>query len=119
MKDISVAEGSAPRPSRRDELLQLRDRLRAATEANYALDCKIEHLFEPERAQQICNARPYTASIDAALTLVPKGYSGTIGLSGWADLVNTETFEWLDHVKAQTPALALCLARIEYELVQP
>lgn len=41
---------------------------------NYALDCAIEHLCDPARARILGNAKPYTVSLDAAVTLVPEGW---------------------------------------------
>lgn len=55
----------------RDSLLALAERCERE-DPSYELDCKIEHLAEPERARHIANARPYTSSLDAAVTLVPK-----------------------------------------------
>lgn len=117
MKDFSVPAGAAPIASGREQLLQLRALLITATGPNYALDCKIEHLFEPERARQLCNARPYTASIDAAVTLERSRY---VEVLRGPDNV---TVQWFGNaglpticVRAATDPLARCRARVEYEL---
>ncbi|HEY1034999.1 MAG TPA: hypothetical protein VGE09_08460 [Pseudoxanthomonas sp.] len=52
----------------KEELLQIADRCEREG-PSFDLDCKIERLCEPHRAKQICNARPYTTSLDAAVTL--------------------------------------------------
>tara|TARA_R110000868_G_scaffold411706_1_gene707774 strand:- start:13708 stop:14211 length:504 start_codon:yes stop_codon:yes gene_type:complete len=106
-------------------------------EPSYALDCKIEHLCEPERAKHIGNARPYTTSLDAALTLVPEGMM----VENWSEMRDAGplTGMWLAQLcprgprrrlaeisaaalravcdadpctHAKTPALALCAAAL-------
>lgn len=70
--------------TRRDKLLALADRCEAASGSDKDIDCWIEnHLglsrFEPDRPSPIgggwldkrIEPKPYTASLDAAMTLVP------------------------------------------------
>lgn len=119
-----------------EELLELADRCEREG-ASYALDCKIEHFCEPERAKQIGNARAYTTSLDAALTLVPDGMM----VENWSEMRDAGplTGMWLAQlcprgprrriaeisaaalraacdadpcVHAKTPALALCAAAL-------
>jgi hypothetical protein len=73
MKDaVSKTFRGHPRDAvaKAEELKALADRCERES-PSYALDCKIEHLCEPERAKQIGNARPYTTSLDA--TVRPDG----------------------------------------------
>lgn len=65
----------------------------------------------------------YTASIDAAVTLVPEGWVYTINaFRDWADayLMNEdqEIVRLRPGTHPATPALALCLARVEYEIAK-
>lgn len=62
------------------------------------------------------DARPFTASIDAALTLVPEGVDWGVGhLMGWRyragiKFPDLSTFEADDYA---TPAIALCIAALK------
>lgn len=58
-----------------------------------------------------------TASLDAAMTLVPEGMEWETGSAGWARLRPSGTLDQLDPRvvlvrKAATPALALCAAAL-------
>lgn len=130
----------------REELVQLRDRLAKASGEDRGLDIDIAcALLGYEKKRQggyvgappdyAWNVRPkgrgwwsdgsheiqhYTASIDAAVTLVPADFAyweanmdSDAGCR--AAVVMNERDESVE-VYAKTPALALCLARIEYEL---
>lgn len=50
----------------------------------------------------------YTASLDAAMSLVPEGWVWRVGKTGWAHLIGDREV-WTD---AATPALALCAASL-------
>jgi hypothetical protein len=58
----------------------------------------------------------YTASLDAAMTLVPEGYNGRLGWckgAGYAELFNVAAGEGKGETHAAaTPALALCAAAL-------
>ncbi len=91
------------------ELEALAVRCEAATGPDRELDALIN---------DIAGRRPtmpaYTASLDAAMTLVPEGYLYGIGNpEGAAHAVVSESPDALiDPVKAATPALALCAASL-------
>ena len=60
-------------------------------------------------------AKPYTASIDAAMTLVPEG---EVGIHGWdysewsIRQIHIDSSEQVYESRAKTPALALCAAAL-------
>jgi len=71
-------------------------------------------------------APPYTTSIDAALTLVPEGYSYSLGAPDWSSTDNDgppSSPAWANLFKGRsggwntangvTPALALCIASLK------
>lgn len=108
--------------TRRDELLALADRCEAASGADKDIDCWIEnHLglarFEPDRPSPIgggwldkrIEPKPYTASLDVAFSLRPKGAVWKVedhphyGLRSVVE--DSESY-------AATPALALCAASL-------
>lgn len=58
----------------------------------------------------------YTASIDAALTLVPEGMEWVVFGAGGADVWhvgNDATLHRIDETYASTPAIALCIAALK------
>lgn len=127
-------------------LLELRDRLSKATGPDRDLDCAIAETVEvcgfrfdpatrhpdgdywegvPNESRYIGTAPAYTASLDSAVTLVPGG------LAWWemnvepaseggtrAEFVFDDERRKTIREVASTPALALCLARLEYELAK-
>jgi len=61
--------------------------------------------------------RPYTASLDAALTLVPEGSSWSVGNNSGAIVVcnggiSSGAWGYVDGSDAKSPALALCIAAL-------
>ena len=71
------------------------------------------------KANRLRRAKPYTASLDAAMTLVPDGWSWSLGeqrgvgtFRGWLNDHNTPDGLAVRHVDAEaaTPALALTAA---------
>lgn len=55
----------------------------------------------------------YTASLDAALTLVPEGHQAVIWTAGGADVFpSTPGLHVYDTTRGATPALALCIAAL-------
>ena len=93
-----------------DELIA---RLEAATGPSFTLEQEIFRLLNPN-ATKLSIPNNYTASIDAALTLVPKG-------EGWAIMAVKSVFhvgigdtarnaKW--YAVAPTPALAICIAAL-------
>jgi len=117
----------------RDDLIA---RLEAATELDRELDAEIGRFavarflgYVPDRPQHGCAL--YTASIDAALTLVPEGWrlAALCERDPWFCRLETHDFEsvtwgkgsdWITEVtsgseataKASTPALAICIAAL-------
>ena len=67
---------------------------------------------------------PFTASLDAAMTLVPEGWSGLLGFRGTHDYIEerghahiqTIVGEKEAYAEASTPALALCAAALRARL---
>lgn len=55
--------------------------------------------------------KAFTSSLDAAVTLVPEGWSGRIGLVGWASVLDGACINDF-HCRGRTPALALCAAAL-------
>ena len=117
---------------KRDDLVNLRDRIAAATGPDREIDDALWSLTtglsaytegEPLKAgnpprRTRLSIPNYTASIDAAVTLVPYRYGWGVENYGvharaWL-LFPKPTYE----VKAHTKPLALCFARIEYELAK-
>lgn len=60
---------------------------------------------------------PYTASLDAALTLVPDGWAATVNTFCWVELNRTKVSaadgEGVHVRHAQKPAIALCIAALK------
>ena len=64
--------------------------------------------------------KPYTASLDAAMTLVPEGWSGLFGFQGTHDYIEERGHAHIQTIvgekeacaEAATPALALCAAAL-------
>ena len=56
--------------------------------------------------------KPYTFSIDAALTLVPEGWEWTIESGGHVELVKDRMRGPYIEGNAVTPALAICIAAL-------
>lgn len=138
------------------ELEHLRDRLAAATGPDRLLDRAIAEtalgkklkiievpkghpVFQEGGGLEFMEAisgwtgiPPYTASIDAAVTLVPEGlwYMACTGRVALSEPLYAVSFNWPD-VDADSPQevaaaehaanmpLCFCLARIEYELAKP
>lgn len=73
---------------------------------NHPIEMRLPHYYDEER-------RPYTRSIDAALTLAPDRWSWRVGNlpsgQGFADLGTQQS---LQCVVGATPALALCTAAL-------
>lgn len=93
------------------DLRALADRVEKATGPDRGLDVDIEHARGWPDAQWTSDARRYTASLDAAVTLVPRGWTWRVG-----NLVSGGGFAFLgtslkEHVAA-TPALALTAAAL-------
>jgi hypothetical protein len=110
------------------DLLQLAERCEAATGANKMLD---EAIFEaagivPSRHHAFVYPHyAFTASVDAALTLVPEGaHYGNGKDSGgksWAWVASRVNGVWQQKVAtrwAATPALAICAAALRARAAQ-
>ena len=100
-------------------------RCEAATGPDRALDCAIRDTLRlpndygadwGARGHEIPAAHPYTASLDAALTLVPEGYFPTIDFANsrcWIrDRQGFDVLHGPAYGFAATPALALCAAAL-------
>lgn len=117
----------------RADLLQLRDRLRAAAGPDYELSGDIAldvagwrvkngHWWrDPVSKEWVMGPPHFTGNLESAATLVSKGALGTIDNLLW------QVGEWRGAARARlgdcswsaaTPALALCLARVEYEIAK-
>lgn len=88
---------------------------------------QVEYTEPPRRTRCVTHdynhALPVTASIDAAMTLVPEGFSFGAGRDnivpgpeGWAWVSNEEDYQL---VRAATPALALVAAALRARANQP
>jgi hypothetical protein len=109
--------------TRLEQLHDLRDALKKATGPEQRLDRAIHDLF---RIHAFFPS--YTASIDAAMGLVPKGWGYFVLLYPEAGFARAElpscsglhepgVKPHTSHVAA-TPALALCLACVEYAIAK-
>lgn len=123
-----------------DELVELAERIESATEPDRELDARIEAarrgedydaLFVQGYAPEDWNAAPFTASLDAAMTLVPEGLEwlarsddcgGFANVTGKdfqsiVEISGGETFNRSTGLSAPswaaTPALALCAASLK------
>ncbi len=89
--------------------------LETATGPSYALDEAISIWRYTEAGEQPpANSRPYTASIDAALALVPAAYDAIIHTAGGADVWRPNVgLRDANMCYAPTPAIALCIAALK------
>lgn len=102
------------------DLRALADRVEQATGPDRELDVDIEHARGWPDAQWTSDARRYTASLDAAVTLVPTGASPTFGQNVhhryWGASINRLTpdgeVESVAWGQAHQPALALTAAAL-------
>lgn len=106
------------------DLIKLAERCEQATGPDRELECRIWIAFQPfdfQTARLVVEdleqwvAPRYTASIDAALTLVPEGCLWE--LNQWAngasaECATTKPYEPQGRRAAATPALALCAAAL-------
>ncbi len=114
--------------------MNLLEKLEAATEGSRALDEAIDIAIKGT----YFDSKPYTTSIDAALTLVPEGYRMKHLSTGDPDLSEKNDqrysqcilYPHLDNDKcwkmgiktceqASSPALALCIAALKARLANP
>jgi hypothetical protein len=99
--------------TRPDDLARLIARVEAATGPSYALDGDISRVagLPPERVP-----KAYSASLDAAMTLVPAGKYWSLMRDGLRDryLALVDGFS----AAAATPALALCAASLRARLTK-
>jgi hypothetical protein len=96
-------------------------RLEAATEPEVGLDIAIHHFVCAQTSRRVLtdmrgfpmDVKGYTHSIDAALTLVPEGFQGFVGICG-----NRLTGVWKNkkeptiEAKHNVPAIALCVVAL-------
>jgi len=100
---------------------ELITRLEAATEPDVSLDIAIHNFVCAQTHRSVItnrqgfpmDAKGYTHSIDAALSLVPEGFQGFVGICG-----NRVTGVWKNRqeptieAKHNVPAIALCIAAL-------
>ena len=105
-------------------LRELIEQLESAESGSRELDAAIQRAMGPDfplhfSGVGVCNA--FTTSLDAALTLVPEGWSWSLGemrgigkFRGWLNDHNTPDGLAVRHIDADatTPALALCIAAL-------
>jgi hypothetical protein len=128
-----------PNPEQSERILALAARVEAADGPNYALEVEIFKELHPEFAEYVqgrgglvhpcdgsdvrvpSDVRPgnYTASIDAAVRLVPEGWCWTINTFGEPNdsasayvLAETGKMVRPERQYIATPALALCAAAL-------
>ena len=104
------------------ELLKLADRVEALDGPDREVDLGIERVIRPRRYRLECptSADPeYTASLDAAMTLVPDGCVWNLGGNSKKGFARTGLFgamikQGIDEIfaEASTPALALTAAAL-------
>lgn len=122
-----------------DNLLRLVERVEAATGPDRELDCDIARYrrvtvmkHDPETGENFETTHwHYTASLDAAMTLVPKGWAFSLGemmglpierrwrchLRDHNEPYNPATCAWVDK-DLSTPALAICAAALRARIIQ-
>jgi hypothetical protein len=113
-------------------LLALAERCEQAAGPDRVLDAEITKSFIPRDATHVARSRdgwsfiiaqefewlenqPYTASLDAAVTLVPDGWRWAVSTTGGGlpcayghPPGNHQASNWIDDTPAATPALAIC-----------
>lgn len=110
------------------DLHHLLSKLEAAEGPAYALDLEIAALLSPESEsivsfqQRAAHIPAYTASLDAAVGLVPEGWSGGFEFGPTQNGVQFDANLWNGKFApetcevaaiAPTPALALCIAALK------
>ncbi len=143
-EDIGVPACAAPRTPRLQQLLQLREMLSKATGPDVDLDCYIHAAmenatYEPQSGGRsafhrggswvpLGTVHRYTASIDAAVTLVPadtwretNGPRRSINIPSpvqnfWHTYITVWSVRQDFHGWGATEPLSICLARVNYEL---
>lgn len=96
----------------RDALLALAARVEAAAGADQALDRAIAMAAMPPERRGMYVRRHYTASLDAAASLVPAGWRWVVGNMGNAHVYQDCTAGKSVTAQAVTPALALTAAAL-------
>jgi hypothetical protein len=117
MKGDSLTPRDAPPVLSIEQLVALRDRLAKATGPERFLDAWLDS----ELVQTDGETPPYTASLDAAVTLVPEDMTWSLDWEAKDRPDRRATAELYPEGReivseAATPALALCLVRINYEV---
>jgi len=103
-------------------LLALAERVEALDGPNRNLDADIMRAIglagAPAVFALVDAPHPYTASLDAAMTLVPEGWAVLMAFSEQRAVCDVHTAPlgqhgtWPAHASAATPALALCAAAL-------
>lgn len=105
--------------TRRGQLLALRDRIAAATGPDRELDYAIAKYFGTAK---LLIVPVYTGSLDAAVTLLPEDFAywevNTDNGAGCRATIVMNASDEKVEVYAATPALAICLARIEHDIAK-
>jgi hypothetical protein len=95
---------------KREELLALADRVEALTGEDHGVNCAVEYVRTPHWTGE-GQPRRYTASLDAAMSLVPEGRDWTLQSSGGPGPMAFVDYCGRFRVGA-TPALALTAAAL-------
>lgn len=96
-----------------DELLKLAERCEAATGPDYEIDAQIADAIGKGSWYAVGNpAWKFTASLDAAMTLVPEGCHWWMPFPNEARIANDEHVLTPLPQRCATPALALCAAAL-------
>ena len=99
-------------------ILALAERAEAATGPDRNLDADIMRAIGLAGLKADYAPHPYSASLDAAMTLVPEGWAVLMAFSEQRAVCDVHTAPlgqhgtWPAHASAATPALALCAAAL-------
>lgn len=103
--------------------MTLADRIETASGPSYALDCEVgQYVAKAMGTPYIVPPRAYTASIDAALALVPVGCGFSVHMPSVPDPDNRPSARVWGSLRgafsasAATPALAICAAALKARL---
>lgn len=100
----------------REGLVELAGRCEQVSGPDRALDCLIGDAIGARTRNGVINvSATYTASLDAAMTLVPEGLwaEGSLSSPGQLEVHGPCTYDPLGKGWAATPALALCAAALK------
>ncbi|KQM37984.1 hypothetical protein [Sphingomonas sp. Leaf10] len=88
----------------------IRDALKLPSD--YSVDWRGWGVDEAGKPIERAKAFPYTASLDAAMALVPEGWEWNVWGSGYCRIMHPQTHRNDKDGRSCTPALALCAAAL-------